>query len=130
MTTPIKHLAGAAFIAAVSCLSCSSGTDVPINNVISQDAVVEVHDNAFVPNDVTIRAGHHVTWLWKSAGKHSLVFLGEVTPSQPAIDSTASVPIYDRAFAKPGIYYYDCGIPGAASGLSVSGMSGKITVTQ
>ena len=108
-------------------LISACGTEPPpINQPPKPEyAGVVVNDNAFEPNEVTIRVADHVTWVWEGDAQHGLRFYG--SPSS-AVQSQGRGGIYDRAFETPGIYLYYCPIHGGEQGLGVTGMSGRIVV--
>jgi plastocyanin len=110
--------------AVMAVLACGSETTPPPNNNPPAVGVV-VRDNEFIPDDVTARVGQHVTWIWEGQLEHSLRFAGSPGLAAPAqVDG-----LYDRVFDTPGTYNYYCTIHGSASGLGVSGMSGRVVVS-
>ena len=88
---------------------------------------VSVGDNVFDPAEVTIKAGQDVTWRWDGQNQHGIQFYGSPTP---AVAPTGNGHIYVRVFQTPGVYLYYCPVHGAETGLGVTGMSGKVTVTE
>lgn len=124
-------LAGALLAAA-----CGGGGDdnggngkepVKIENVNQQGAtptpdtnrpevVVEVRDNSFNPETITIKQGTKVVWKWvDTSNSHSVMLSGTTSPEQ-------SSGTHERVFDQKGVSYpYQCGVHGAS-------MPGRIVV--
>lgn len=65
-----------------------------------------------------------MTWIWEGQAAHSLRFSGATgLAAPPQVDG-----LYDRVFDEPGTYAYYCTIHGSESGLTVSGMAGRVVV--
>lgn len=106
----------------------TNGNDtVKIENVNQQNAtptpdtnrpevVVEVKDNSFNPETITIKQGTKVVWKWvDTANSHSIMLSGT-----KSADQTSGT--YERVFEQKGVSYpYQCGVHGAS-------MSGRIVV--
>jgi plastocyanin len=88
---------------------------------------VSVTDNAFTPAKVTVKSGQDVTWVWDGQGQHGIQFYGSPVPE---VEPIGNGNIYLRVFDKPGLYLYYCPVHGAETGLGVTGMSGRVTVTE
>ncbi|MEO8539847.1 MAG: sulfocyanin-like copper-binding protein [bacterium] len=115
-------------LSAVFTAACggSSGNDkVDISNVTvdagkettnTTEAIIEVHDNSFTPDTITIKSGTKVVWKWVgTANMHSIQLAGQTSTQQ-------SSGTFERVFAQgSGTFSYQCGVHGAA-------MSGKILV--
>jgi plastocyanin len=99
--------------------------DQPVTPPARRHAGVAVNDNAFDPTEVTIRAGEDVTWVWQGNNQHGIQFLGSPTAAMPL---SGNGTIYVRTFDTPGVYLYYCPNHGSATGLGVTGMSGRVTV--
>ena len=85
-----------------------------------QATTVDVLDNAFDPESVTITAGDTVTWDVTGANPHT------ITADDGSFDqSVATGDTFEQTFDTPGTYAYYCRIHGAAGGV---GMSGTIVV--
>ncbi|NJD66097.1 MAG: hypothetical protein FIB00_12830 [Chloroflexi bacterium] len=105
-----------------------SGNDnVKIENVNQQNAtatpdtnrpevVVEVRDNSFNPETITVKQGTKVVWKWvDTSNSHSIMLSGTTSPEQTS-------GTYERVFDQKGVTYpYQCGVHGAA-------MSGRVVV--
>ena len=88
--------------------------------VQAQATTVEVVDNAFDPESVTITAGDTVTWDVAGTNPHT------ITADDGSFDQSVSTgDTFEQTFDTPGTYAYYCRIHGAAGGV---GMSGTIVV--
>jgi plastocyanin len=88
--------------------------------VVGQFAQVEVRNNQFVPNSVTINAGGTVAFVWPAGAlQHNIVPVAPATrPSSPTVrDGPFS---YEEVFNTPGTYDYLCEVH--------SGMTGRVIV--
>lgn len=105
----------------------SGNGNVKLENVNTQNAtptpdtnrpevVVEVKDNSFNPETITIKQGTKVVWKWvDTANAHSIMLSGTTSPEQTS-------GTYERVFDQKGVTYpYQCGVHGAS-------MSGRIVV--
>jgi plastocyanin len=105
----------------------SGDGDVKLENVNTQNAtptpdtnrpevVVEVKDNSFNPETITIKQGTKVVWKWvDTSNSHSIMLSGTTSPEQTS-------GTYERVFDQKGVTYpYQCGVHGAS-------MSGRIVV--
>lgn len=107
----------------------SGGGDqnVKLENVNTQNATptpdtnrpvveIEVKDNAFSPETITVKQGTKVVWKWVgTSNQHSVLMSGVKSPEQ-------SSGTYERNFDQKGVSYsYQCGVHGAA-------MAGRIVV--
>jgi len=90
-----------------------------------QAITVQVLDNQFSPQNVTVLAGQTVTWVWAAGGNaHNVTPANELVPSQ----SGPPVPgphTYVYTFTAPGVYTYYCEAHGLPAG---TGMAGTVTV--
>ncbi len=93
-------------------------TDVggPTKVVETIEQVIEVTDNAFAPETVTIKAGTKVIWKWTgTSNPHSIQLSGNTSPEQ-------SSGTYERVFDQTGnSFAYQCGVHKAA-------MAGRIVI--
>ncbi len=129
---------GASLAGALLAAACGGGGDddggegngnaeVKLENVNQQNAtptpdtnrpevVVEVKDNSFTPETITVKQGTKVVWKWvDTANPHSIMLSGVKSPEQ-------SSGTYERIFDQKGVSYtYQCGVHGAS-------MSGRIVV--
>lgn len=69
-----------------------------------QQVTIDVEDNFFEPNDLTVRVGTEVTWKFKGKAAH------DVTEDRGAFESgtMTSGDEYVRTFDAPGTYGYYC----------------------
>ena len=112
--------------------SVEDGIDSPvtftadaIEPVTPQGTTIQVTDNAFSPQNVTVLVGRTVTWVWAEGGNpHNVVPADGVTPAQSG-PPVAGPHTYVLTFSTPGVYTYYCEVHGQASG---TGMSGTVTV--
>jgi len=88
-------------------------TDIPKD---LPDQIIEVKDNSFTPDSVTIKAGTKVIWKWvDTQNKHSVQMLGSTSPEQ-------SSGTFEAKFDQSGsTISYQCGVHKEA-------MTGKIIV--
>jgi plastocyanin len=114
-------------LAVAMTVACKKETPVTPTTNTPRAVGVSVTDNAFVPNAVTVRAGQDVTWVWDGQGQHGIQFYGSPTP---AVAPTGHGNIYVRVFETPGVYLYYDPLNGSETGLGVTGMSGRVTVTE
>jgi plastocyanin len=86
---------------------------------------VQVLDNQFLPQSLTVLVGQTVTWSWAAGGNaHS------VTPANDLVPSRSGPPVpgphtYVYTFTTPGVYTYYCEAHGLPAG---TGMAGTVTV--
>lgn len=85
--------------------------------VAAPAAMVNVGDNFFDPNAVTVSVGETVRWNWTGIASHNVTF--DVGGQASATKSTGD---YSRAFTSQGTFSYHCSIHGAAI------MSGQVQV--
>jgi plastocyanin len=80
------------------------------------EVVVEVKDNSFNPDTITIKTGTKVVWKWVgTSNAHSIQLSGNTSPEQ-------SSGTYERVFDQTGsTFSYQCGVHKAA-------MTGKIVI--
>lgn len=108
-----------------ACGGGDDGDDSPgVINVIGNEPtaaaageqVIEVKDNVFAPDTVTIKSGTKVIWKWEeTANPHSIQLGGQTSPEQ-------SSGTYERTLSQGGgSFSYQCGVHGAA-------MAGKIII--
>jgi plastocyanin len=84
-------------------------------NKAALEQVIEVHDNSFSPDNVTVKAGTKVTWKWVgTSNQHSIQLTGVTSTAQ-------SSGTFERKFDSASTFAYQCGVHGSA-------MSGKIVV--
>jgi plastocyanin len=122
-------LAVAVIVGAVPLAACGGGGgggDVDISGSIGNKegptAVVErveqtinVTDNAFAPDTVTIKAGTKVVWKWTGTNPHSIQLSGTTSTEQTS-------GTYERTFDQTGSSFnYQCGVHKSA-------MTGKIVI--
>jgi plastocyanin len=99
--------------------TATATTIVPRSGIVG----VQVLDNRFVDQTVTITAGSTVTWTNDGANSHDVVPVEGhdfgVDPKTFAPDAT-----YSAIFATPGSYAYYCSLHGTAT----RGMNGRVVV--
>lgn len=95
-------------------VNVSSQNPTPVKESIEQ--VIEVKDNSFSPDSVTIKAGTKVIWKWSgTSNPHSIQLTGTTSPEQTSGEFT-------RTFDQSGTTFsYQCGVHKAA-------MTGRIVV--
>ncbi|KAL1917462.1 uncharacterized protein VTP21DRAFT_3855 [Calcarisporiella thermophila] len=88
---------------------------------------------AFIPQNLTIRAGDTVKWVWQDPIPHSVVESAGGSPDQICVAKqggfnsqkiTGSGKSYSQTFNNVGVVYYNCDVPGHCE----LGMWGKISV--
>ena len=92
--------------------------------VAGEFAQVEVRNNTFVPNSVTINTGGSVLWVWpQEALQHNIA---PVPPgTKPSSTQVRNGPTsYEEVFSQAGTYRYFCEVHGTAT----SGMNGQVVV--
>ena len=122
-------MAMAVLVGALPLAACGGGggggTDGPLVIDVNQEGntpaarveqVIEVKDNSFSPDSVTIKAGTKVIWKWVgTANPHSIQLGGQTSTEQ-------SSGTFERNFEQSGgNFSYQCGVHGAA-------MAGKIVI--
>jgi plastocyanin len=100
------------------------GEEPPPQPEVERPVGVTVRDNVFDPDQVSVRVGQHVTWIWEGQSAHSIRFAGSPTNAAPSQVEG----LYDRVFDQPGTYAYYCTIHGSAAGLTLTGMAGQVVV--
>jgi plastocyanin len=81
---------------------------------------IRVRDNFYDPASVTVSAGSTVTWMWASAGSHSVTF--EDNQGSSAIQNSGEI---DRTFNVPGTFRFRCQVH---SSNFTAGMIGSVVV--
>ena len=120
----------AVFVSALPLAACGGGggdgdSGPGVINVIGNEPtaaaraeqVIEVKDNSFTPDTVTIKGGTKVIWKWvDTANPHSIQLGGQTSPEQTS-------GTYERVLSQGGggNFSYQCGVHGAA-------MTGKIII--
>src|SRR6185436_15630627 len=84
-------------------------------NKTIEETVVEIHDNSFNPDTVTIKAGTKVVWNLVGTDNPHSIQMGGVTSTQQASGT------FEHKFDSPSTVSYQCGVHGSA-------MTGKIVV--
>ena len=80
-----------------------------------ESVTVEVTDNAFSPDEVTIDAGDTVTWDWAdSANPHSVVGTNDNAADLESEILTGAGNTFEFTFTEPGEYEYQCSVHGTA----------------
>lgn len=99
---------------------------------MAADASVEVVNNAFEPDQVTIKAGEKVTWRFTGTAPHSVTADDGSFDSHPGCRgsnligcSSAASPPFEHTFAAAGTVPYHCKIHGSPGG---GGMAGVVVV--
>jgi plastocyanin len=87
-------------------VACGGGSRAPATpstapRTSGASATVQVQDNIFAPEVLTVAAGAVVQWRWTGENLHN------VTGDDFASLSQGSG-VFDRPFARPGTYYYRC----------------------
>jgi plastocyanin len=132
--TLIRRFVGTGFVLAVivaslSLAACGGGGDDngggpsiinvdqgPTQSIIKAEQVIKVTDNAFSPENVTIKAGTKVIWQWEGTSNPHSIQLGGQTSTQQTSGT------FERNFEQAGgNFSYQCGVHGAA-------MAGKLTI--
>lgn len=92
----------------------SSQNPTAVKETLEQ--VIEVKDNSFTPETVTIKAGTKVVWKWVgTSNSHSIQLTGSTSPEQKSGE-------FSRVFDQSGTTFsYQCGVHKAA-------MTGRIVV--
>jgi plastocyanin len=111
------------FLSLLPALGCAEATPPPQPR--PREVGVVVRDNVFEPEEVTVGVNQSVAWVWEGQSEHSLRFAGSSTTAAAARREG----VYARTFDTPGTYGYYCTIHGAETGLSVTGMSGRVVVS-
>ena len=65
------------------------------------DPIVEVDDNVFVPESITVTAGTEVRWEWVGGAAHNVV--GDDFESEIQVEGE-----FTHTFDEPGVYEYFC----------------------
>jgi plastocyanin len=87
-----------------------------------ESVTVELADNAFSPDEVTIDVGDTVTWDWAdSANPHSVVGTSDNAADLESEILTGAGNTFEFTFTDAGTYEYQCSVHGTA-------MTGVITV--
>jgi len=89
--------------------------------------VVQVRNNSFNPEVVTVSVGGTVRWEWTGQG-HNVTSV--LSPSFGPNSATQSAPFTHGplTFNQAGSYRYICGVHGFVSGSTTSGMRGSVVV--
>ena len=118
-TTGLNSVTASAAGADGSPLTFSATAVVP-----GEFAQVEVRNNTFVPNSVTINTGGSVLWVWpQEALQHNIAPVPPGTkPSSPTVRNGPAS--YEEVFNQPGTYRYFCEVHGTAT----TGMTGQVVV--
>ena len=88
----------------------------PTQNPNRTEATIEVKDNSFAPETLTIKAGTKVVWNWVGTANPHSIQLGGQTSTQQTSGK------FERVFEQAGgSFSYQCGVHGAA-------MAGKIVI--
>lgn len=100
----------------VSLSNVNSSSSSPAAEQPRTEATVEVKDNSFSPDTITVKAGTKITWKWVgTANSHSVQISGQTSPEQTS-------GTFERTFDQGGISFtYQCGVHKAA-------MTGRIVV--
>jgi plastocyanin len=88
---------------------------------------VEVRNNFFSPETITVRAGGTVTWTWIGQN-HNVTSVLSPTFGPNSITANAPFTHGPITFSTPGTYQYICTIHGSISGGQPVGMHGVIVV--
>ena len=91
----------------------SANEDAPREKI---EQTIEVKDNSFSPDTVTIKTGTTVIWKWTGTqNSHSILLQGTTSPAQTS-------GTFERRFDQTGnSFAYQCGVHGAA-------MTGRIVI--
>ncbi len=73
-------------------------------SAFARDAQVDIRDNIFIPESVTITAGSKITWFNHDDIPHNIANSDKSFRSPP-VDMNEK---YTRAFPAPGTYHYFC----------------------
>jgi plastocyanin len=106
-------------LAAATALACSGGDDGPSQPTDGNGALtVNVVNNSFDPNAVSVPVNGTVTWQWNSGGVVHNVTFQDGAPGSGDLSSGS----FPRLFTAAGTYSYHCTIH------TVEGMAGTVTV--
>jgi len=118
--------AGAIIIQAMSTGLSGSPLDYSATaQALPMAVTVQVVDNSFQPQDVTIAVGGTVTWNWPSSNVATHNVMPDATEPVTSGTPVTGPNSYPFTFIMPGIYMYYCVIHGAPNGI---GMFGTVTV--
>lgn len=99
-------IAGASGVA-LALVGCE-GEPVPVPSDDHADTVTEIVrivDNAYVPEQVTVRPGQAVQWVWESVDQHDVVADDRSFVSELQYEGQ-----YTHIFEETGEYPYECSI--------------------
>ncbi len=71
---------------------------------LAATSTVDIKNNAFTPQDITVKAGSTVTWTNQDTVKHDVDFDSFKSPLLGQGET------YSHKFDKPGTYSYDCDV--------------------
>jgi plastocyanin len=99
----------------------TSATSTPTDSVLSGEVSIYLQDNAFHPQQLTVKVGTTVNWINRDPAFHS------VTSDTGLFKSSLLTvgQMFSYTFDQPGTYPYYCEKSGGPGG---KGMSGKIIV--
>ena len=104
MTTSWAVVVPAVAVLAVSCGGGAQGPPASTSTASPTSAVsatVQVQDDVFTPQVLTVAAGATVEWRWAGKNLHNVTGDDFASPSQGS-------GAFDHSFARPGTYYYRC----------------------
>ena len=86
------------------------------SSAVRPEQIIEVKDNSFAPDSLTVKAGTKVIWKWVGTANPHSIQLGGQTSTQQTSGT------FERIFEQAGgNFSYQCGVHGAA-------MAGKIVI--
>ena len=94
-------------VVAVLAVSCGGASQAPpaststASPTVGVSATVQVQDDVFTPQVLTVPAGAVVEWRWAGKDLHNVTGDDFASPSQGS-------GAFDHTFAQPGTYYYRC----------------------
>lgn len=86
--------------------------------IIVVGATVQMKDDFYMPNMVTINAGQAVKWTWAAAGAHGVNSVDDAFPDSAIIN--AGNTSYQVQFKNPGTYPVNCLVHGAAMPMTIT----------
>ncbi len=118
-------IAGAALL-----LGCALGGGIAFaasNGAASKPASIQLGDNFFQPNHLTVSVGTKVTWTWTGNATHNVTVVSGPQKFRSVDQSSGT---YSRVMSKPGVYKIVCTFhPGMDLTLTVRNVKAPRTTT-
>src|SRR5688572_19971110 len=80
-------------------------------------ATVQLKDDFYMPNMISINAGERVRWTWAAAATHGVNFVDPAIQDSPLLN--ASNTSFEHTFATKGTYQINCLVHGTAMPMTV-----------